>query len=268
MENCYTILGVKTTASAAEIKRAFRKKAKELHPDLSDKQDHKKEKAFHRLLKAYEILSNSHQRSIFDSTYAARYSRQAEGKIAPDYRTWLLKRTDEESRCKLIFFDLMRDREDDAVKLYKELSSSSFNFSLKKYFSRSDFMDCAFILAEELSFRNNYYEAYELLAQVIKMENERSYFNLFFPEVLDFTRNILKFKLNGSISDELALDAWEDSLELGFEKKDEAVILRLMAETYDKIGDMEAATACLLEALAMDPSVYISTRTKKRFGVA
>ncbi|MBN1617215.1 MAG: DnaJ domain-containing protein, partial [Spirochaetales bacterium] len=34
MEDCYQILGIPSSASASEIKRAFRRKAKELHPDI------------------------------------------------------------------------------------------------------------------------------------------------------------------------------------------------------------------------------------------
>ena len=60
MQDCYKILGVSPTASAAEIKRAYRKKAKELHPDLSVESETSQQ--FQELVKAYEILSDAKQR--------------------------------------------------------------------------------------------------------------------------------------------------------------------------------------------------------------
>ena len=35
MIDCYKVLGVRKEATAAEIKRAYRKKAKLLHPDIT-----------------------------------------------------------------------------------------------------------------------------------------------------------------------------------------------------------------------------------------
>ena len=44
------------------------------------------------------------------------------------------------------------------------------DFSLKKWFTREDFMDYGYILAEELVIRGEYYDAFILLEQIIKME--------------------------------------------------------------------------------------------------
>ena len=74
-QNYYEILGISPNATAAEIKRAFRKKAKQLHPDVLDK-DSKTNSSlreeFNLVLKAYEILSDLHQKRLFDEEYSVK----------------------------------------------------------------------------------------------------------------------------------------------------------------------------------------------------
>ncbi|MDR2902293.1 MAG: molecular chaperone DnaJ [Lactobacillales bacterium] len=61
----YEILGVEKTASAEEIKRAFRGKAKTCHPDHH--QDNKEAHAqFQRINEAYEVLKDEKKRSMYD----------------------------------------------------------------------------------------------------------------------------------------------------------------------------------------------------------
>jgi molecular chaperone DnaJ len=60
----YELLGVSRTASADEIKRAFRRLARELHPDVSDAPD--AEHRFREVVEAYEVLSNSERRELYD----------------------------------------------------------------------------------------------------------------------------------------------------------------------------------------------------------
>ncbi len=64
MSNYYEILGVSKDATQAEIKSAFRKKARELHPDVNKAPD--AEEKFKELGKAYETLSNEEKRSLYD----------------------------------------------------------------------------------------------------------------------------------------------------------------------------------------------------------
>lgn len=261
MEDYYKILGVPPTASAAEIKRAYRQKAKLLHPDVSDKAS---EEAFHALTQAYEVLSDIHQRSMFNERYAAdqRYQESRRREKSFNYREWLAARTDEESRCQLIFFDLMHGREDDAVALYKKMNMEKADFRLSYWFTREDFMDYGFILAEELVFRAEYYDAVILLEQIIKMEYSYSYFRHFFPEVLALARDVLRRHLEGSVSDELALDAWERALELQLGRKDESYFLMRMAEVYLRMGDSRTASICLEEAVKLDSSARIPQALK------
>ena len=65
MRDPYTILGVSKTASEAEIKAAYRKLAKKLHPD-ANKHDAKAASKFSELNAAYEIVGDDDKRKAFD----------------------------------------------------------------------------------------------------------------------------------------------------------------------------------------------------------
>jgi molecular chaperone DnaJ len=60
----YELLGVERTATEADLKRAFRRKARELHPDVSDAPD--AQERFREVVEAYEVLSKSETRELYD----------------------------------------------------------------------------------------------------------------------------------------------------------------------------------------------------------
>lgn len=66
MRDPYDVLGVPRGASAANIKSAFRKLAKKLHPD-ANKNDPKAAARFSELNSAYEILGDEKKRKAFDA---------------------------------------------------------------------------------------------------------------------------------------------------------------------------------------------------------
>ena len=60
----YEVLGVARDASEAEIKRAFRARARELHPDVSAAPD--ADGRFKEVAEAYEVLSDPQRRATYD----------------------------------------------------------------------------------------------------------------------------------------------------------------------------------------------------------
>lgn len=74
MRDPYEILGVSKSASEAEVKSAYRKLAKKLHPD-ANKHDPKAATRFAELNAAYEIVGDDEKRKAFD-----RGEIDAEGK--------------------------------------------------------------------------------------------------------------------------------------------------------------------------------------------
>ena len=62
----YAILGVPRSASEEDIRRAFRKLAKELHPDLNPSNRATTEERFKKVSAAYQILGDPEKRRAFD----------------------------------------------------------------------------------------------------------------------------------------------------------------------------------------------------------
>ena len=60
----YEVLGVPRDATAEQIKRAYRKKAMQVHPDVTDDPD--AEEKFKAVNEAYEVLSDPQKKAVFD----------------------------------------------------------------------------------------------------------------------------------------------------------------------------------------------------------
>lgn len=269
MEDYYKILNIAPSASTAEIKRAFRKKAKQLHPDIphnirSQDGQRTNEHALMQLIRAYEALLDVRKRAEFDCFY----SKIIKKTTGFDYRTWLKEQNDNQSRATLIFFDLFHDNEEEAIQEFLRIRTQESSFSLRRYFSRGDFMDCSFVLAEELSFRGYDYEAFVLLEQIIREEQKKAYFRHFFPEVLILARKLIREKLVHTLADDLILDCCEAALDFGLSTSDNAEILKKMAEIYYRMGDFMSGDEHVAASRRMNPRVRGIAKLQKMYSAA
>jgi len=209
--NHYELLGVKPGAGAAEIKKAFRKKAKELHPDITGSDQ---AGVMRRLITAYEALSNLETRFEYDRIYSA-YAK----KPGFDYRVWLNEQEDPESKAKLIFYELLRLEEDRAIEIWRE--NGGLGFKMDKLLERGDWMDCQYILAEELEKRDFCFEAFKLLTALLAEEQRRPYFNLFTPELKSSIFALVKKRLRAQVDNETWIDCMESLIGIGFSEYEE-----------------------------------------------
>jgi curved DNA-binding protein CbpA len=258
MTDYYTTLGVKQDASTQKIKQAFRDKAKRLHPDIAGKGA---EEEMRKLLTAYEVLSNRDRRYEYDRAYS-RFIK----KIDFDYRSWLRERADDPaSRATLVFFELLHLEEESAIAVWDR--SGGLDFPMEMYLDREDWMDCVYLLAEELDRRDRVYEAFELLIRLVREERRRPYFRHFMDDIEGFLKELVRLRLRPKVGDELWVDCLETLLELGFSPRDEARWLRSMAEALLKMGDKNAALGIIREALRRDPGLPNAARLRQKLNV-
>ncbi|MBM4058492.1 MAG: J domain-containing protein, partial [Planctomycetes bacterium] len=72
-EDYYDTLGVPRTASAEDIRKAYRELARKYHPDLHPDDDSAKEK-FKKVQNAFDVLNDASKREMYD-----RYGSSFEG---------------------------------------------------------------------------------------------------------------------------------------------------------------------------------------------
>ena len=82
----YKILGVERNADAETIKKAYRKLARQYHPD-TNKGDKKSEEKFKELNEANEVLSDAAKRKLYDQL-GSNYSRYTQGGGDPRQYDW------------------------------------------------------------------------------------------------------------------------------------------------------------------------------------
>jgi len=225
LNNHYELLGINQSASPAEIKKAFREKAKQLHPDIAGSE---RAEAMRKLISAYEVLSNHDRRFEYDKAYS-RFIK----KCGFDYRKWLSEQEDPSCQAKLIFFELLHLEEERAIEIWRK--NGGLDFQMEKHIDREDWMDCSFILAEELDKRGCSLEAFKLLAAILAEERRKPYFKLFTVEIENFIKLLVKSRLKSMIDRETWIECLKTMMELGFPSQDKKRFMKLINDAVNKI---------------------------------
>jgi curved DNA-binding protein CbpA len=225
LDNYYKLLGVKPGASAAEIKKAFRKKAKQLHPDIAGASN---SGAMRKLIAAYEELSDLNRRFNYDRAYSF-YAK----KTGFDYRTWLNEQEKPEYKAKLIFYELLHLEEERAIEVWRK--NGGLDFQMEKHMEREDWMDCQYILAEELDRRNFSFEAFKLLAAILAEEYRRPYFNHFTTDIKKYVKTIINKRLKQQVDNETWITCMESLKGVGFSDYEESAFNDYIEQALSEI---------------------------------
>jgi curved DNA-binding protein len=86
-DNLYKVLGVEKGASADDIRKAYRKLARKLHPDVNPG-DKKAEDAFKKVSTAYEVLSDDKRRAAYDEFGDASLQNGFDAERAREHARW------------------------------------------------------------------------------------------------------------------------------------------------------------------------------------
>jgi curved DNA-binding protein CbpA len=250
LKDYYAILGLKPECGKKDVRRAYRVKAKEVHPDRSGEQGTAR---FLALKEAYEVLSSKTTREAYDQTW--RVSRKTGTVSDWDYRDFLkVKKNDPKSLARLICYDLLHDMDAEAVDLYDQAQTGGF-FSLRRYLDREDFMDYAFLLAEAYLEQDATVKAYRLLRGIAELEEEDPYFKHFYVEVLERLAAIVRQSLPDDPENRLRMAFLTDLLKLSYHPREEARLRKLLSELLTDAGRHDAAAKELFRAYELAPKL-------------
>ncbi|MCX7025838.1 MAG: DnaJ domain-containing protein [Spirochaetes bacterium] len=250
MKDYYAILGVKREAGTREIKSAFRRKAKDLHPDLAPEPAGEKKPgdAMLLLLEAYRVLADPERRHSYDDEMKRR-GRTPDTRSTFDYRAWLKERQDDiEYQAKLVFYDLLHDLDDEALETYEKLRSRE-DGRLERFFERAEAVDAEFCIAELYERNEAYGTAFAIYLRLMKMEREKPVFGYFFEVVLGYFKRLVLEKFAADIDEDeylAVLDEAADAVPLDSLK---AAFMKRKAELLWKRGDRFGAEHAISEAV-------------------
>lgn len=257
----YQVLGADPKDSQERIKRCFRQRAKELHPDLTPLDDERAATHMRRLLDAYRVLGDRERRSEYD-----RLRPHALRRRRFDYRSFLRARADPVSLAKLVLYDLMRSRDREALATFGQLESH-IGSDLASLLDYDDFMDCAYLLAEALERDGRYDKACEFYLRVYHAETSRPYFRHFIAEVVERMRDVACFKMAGAAAPVDSVRRIEELIDLDLSDRESAFFCKRIAEIYTDAGDLDAARRYLLRALSLDGGLAGVQKLKERVGL-
>lgn len=261
--NYYRTLGVSPRASAIEIKRSFRRRAKELHPDTasSGTVSSGSEERMRSLIDAYEVLSDPQRRFNYDRTHANLFRT-----VTFDYREFLRRRrNDYVSQTKLIFYDLLHSHDEEALEVYEQLLLA--HIDLRKYMPHADFMDCSFLLAEAFERRGDLIRAAELYRRLYLHERERPYFHHFIEEVVERLRLLTCFKMVPLLAAPEVIAHIQELIDLNISRKESAFFHKKIAELYSNDGANERAAEHLRRGLELDAKLAGVKKLKEKIGL-
>lgn len=250
MNTHYQVLGIAPDATREDIKTAYRRQVKRVHPDLNQG-DPRNVERMKRLVTAWEVLRDPSRREKYDRIHgiARHIAREF------NYIDFLRSRTDDyESQAKLVFYDLLHDNPDEALQIYDTLAALH-DFELSHCLDREDFMDCAFLLAEEYELREQLDSAFELLAAIVRFERQKPYFRHFMADVYERLRTVVCFRMPERLPPERVIERIDQAVAWDLPDKERATLFKKAAELSLLRDDRGCAVRYLRHALRLDPSL-------------
>jgi len=262
--NYYRVLQVKRHAGLSEIKCAFRRLLKRFHPDHNRTNAAWAEQRTRELVEAYHVLSDERRRRFHDQQL--RLQSFAACSPSPGVQ-FSPCRDGMAAKCREVLEHLLNGSGHVAVELYEKLRGERPTFDLYPYLSLKDHLDCKFLLGEEYERQGRMCEALALYEEVYREEREGPRLRYFFEEVQERIVCIYCQHLSRAAGPEDAIEHFHHALTLGLPAKDQAEILKRLAETLLKTGDREGAQRELCEALRLRPGLKGVQRLASRLGI-
>ncbi len=245
--NYYEILDVERNASKDEIKRAFRTLAKRYHPDNNPGRVKESERVLKRVMAAYRVLGNKRERARYDVLLHNRPERYSERDEKNKQRT-------DQMRARAFLEALLDSNQQEALEMYERIGEEGFD--LEEHLNERDYLDCLFLLAEQLEEVGRDKEAVDLYEELYKREKEPPRRRYFFDEIELRLQKLYSRKLPLKAQNtEEEIACYERMLDFDIDRNEEAFIWKKIAEVHLRRDEKEKAKQMLSKALELQPAL-------------
>jgi curved DNA-binding protein CbpA len=239
----YSVLGVASTASAAEIRVSFKRLVLECHPDKNPGRREWSERRVRELIEAYDVLGHPQTREEFDRRRetALRTRRGVKGASRRGTEPWYSTRKDPEARAMLILQYLLQGKASAASRLVDELEARLGKGFLRENLDRSDYLDCLFLLAEFHLGRRQFAAALDRLRAFYRLERESRFPRHYLGQVVEMLKDLYLRKLPRWAAADAALAGLREVTTLGLSRSEEALRVRRIVEVLLHLGRIDEA---------------------------
>jgi len=231
----YRILEVHPSASAQEIRRAFRKLVLQAHPDKNPDRREWSERRIRVLIQAYEIIGNSQKRQRFDLEYRAR-QRSAPVAFRED-QLFFFRKSDPEAYAHRVLYYLLNGRGREAVPVLAKMEARHGSTFLKDELDRGDYLDCLFLLGEYHLENRQYREALLRMRAFYLHERNARYPRHYLDAVVNHLKDLYLRKIPQHLPPSEALYLLHEAEDLALRPRDLEILERVSEKLRRKIAD-------------------------------
>ena len=246
----YRILHLDPTATAQEVKRAYRRLAKKFHPDLHPGQRDWAQGQFKSISQAYDTLGDLGKREAYD----VRHRLFLQTKDRRRRRT-LAKEDEVQRACRAILNELLADNSEEAIGLYEALKKNSGTEDPLARLEIRDYLDTKFLLGEAYEAVGDMDTALDFYEEVFREESMEPRVRCYFGAIIDRLRGAYFHKLAKSQDLESADHFYQKAVELESTNGALAEIHKKMAEILMELGKSKGAEQYLKKALRANPKL-------------
>lgn len=251
MINYYQVLKVDEESNNEKIKDSFRKLVKKYHPDKNRSNGNYSEGKIKLLIEAYKTLTNSEKRTHYDKLL--QYNSEEK-----QYH-YKEKHTNDNSslsvQAKQVLSGLLNKNGPQAVKNYEHLQKNIEKFILFKFLSLKDYLDCAFLLAEEYEKQGKYELAFKLYEDVHQKENGNPARKYLHEEIKDRIMRLSCKKLVKQAQTKSAISYLQRTLNFKLSKAEKAFVYKKIADCYLRLGEWNSSIINFDTAMSLRPNL-------------
>ena len=260
----YQTLEIDRQATPGTIKQAFRRLAKEYHPDKNPTREKFAEKMFREISIAYDVLRDPKERSKYDLTLNATIGKR--GFRRPYHEDFGHSRY-AQHRFGLMFQQLLTQNYEVGIQIYEQLQRGNRKFRIDDFLDYRNSRDCEFLIAEAYQTLGDLPNATRIYESLLASEKHRPVFHHFADEIRDRLKRIYCYALADPVHIESIPNNLEKIRALKLSKRETAWVYKKLAEFYCEINWLAKAQEMLQMALALHPLLKGTKKLCQKLGL-